>query len=497
MTKSRDSHSGCCTGGLSRRGFFAASGAAALGPSLLSWARPDAPQGGADADRRIAAAGPGSKYIPVLRAAFVRRREEYGIRWPGAVYDGEAALKMYREAIVAEAARLGLKLDLRPEPIHSAEEAGAWIAGAKAAKADGLLVVLLDRQDHAWPTAYQAAESGIPSIVFAPLGTAFTVNTAPLAGKTGVFVASTDAFGQAAYGMRMIRAGAKLREMRFLVIQGNERKDVTLRPFGTKLRYIPAADFLAEYTRTPRTDEIRGMAADLQHRAAGLHGPTGEDVLNGITSYVTARTLIEREQADAITMDCLGALGKTKISLPCIAWSVMNDHGLPAACEADLGPALTHYLVQSLFDRPGFQQDPVPDTSEECLVGAHCSCPTKLNGFDAPPEPFDLTHHHGKRDAVPRPVWKVGQGMTVAQIVLPERKEGQEAGPEMVISTGTVVRNVSVPPSGGCVVSVMVRLDGVKDLLAYPGFHQLFFYGDFKKELAAYSRLYGIKPVVI
>jgi hypothetical protein len=497
MMRSRGPCGGCCTGGLSRRRFLAASGAAALGPALLSCAGPGASLGGVDADRRIAAAGPGSTYKPLLHAAFVRRQGEYGMRWPGAIYDGEAALHLYRTLVVAEAARLGMRLDLRPAPVYSAEEAGAWIAGAKAAKADGLLVVLLDRQEHAWPTAYQAAASGIPAVVFAPVGAAFTTNTAPLAGKTGVFVASTDDFRQAAYGMRMIRAGAKLREMRYLVIQGGERRDGELQPFGTKTRTIPAADFLAEYTKTPRTDEIRGMAADLQRRATGLNGPTGEDVLNGITSYVTARTLVEREQADAITMDCLGALGKTKVSLPCIAWSVMNDHGLPAACEADLGPALTHHLVQSLFDRPGFQQDPVPDTSEECLIGAHCSCPTKLNGYGAPPEPYDLTHHHGKRDAVPRPVWKVGQRMTVAQVVLPGRKEAGEAGAGMVISAGTVARNLSVPPSGGCVVSVMVRLDGAKDCLAYPGFHQLFFYGDYRKELLAFCRLYGIRPVVV
>jgi hypothetical protein len=176
----------------------------------------------------------------------------------------------------------------------------------------------------------------------------------------------------------------------------------------------------------------------------------------------------------------------------------MNDHGFPAACEADLGPAQTHAVVQSLFDRPGFQQDPVPDTTEDCLIGAHCSCPTRLNGYGAAPEPYDLTHHHGKRDAVPRPVWKIGQRMTVAQVVMPGRKAGAEA-PEtaasMVVSTGTVARNVSVPPSGGCVVSVSCRLDGTKDFLAYPGFHQLFFYGDYRKELLAFCRLYGLKAV--
>ena len=45
-------------------------------------------------------------------------------------------------------------------------------------------------------------------------------------------------------------------------------------------------------------------------------------------------------------------------------------------------------------------------------------------------------------------------------------------------------------------VSVMAKIDGVSDFLDYPGFHQLFFYGAYKKELVAYCRLFGIKPVI-
>ncbi len=69
--------------------------------------------------------------------------------------------------------------------------------------------------------------------------------------------------------------------------------------------------------------------------------------------------------------------------------------------------------------------------------------------------------------------------------------------PKMIISSGTVVDNVSVPPSGGCVVAVTVELDGVSDLLDYPGFHQIFFYGDYKKELQGYCKLFGIEPIVV
>jgi hypothetical protein len=479
-----------------RRHFLLALGGTALAPGLLpgTFARSE------ERDRRIMLAGPGAKYVPKIHAAFVRRQGDYGMLWPGAIYDGEKAAREYREQILAAEKELGLKITLRPEPIYSATEADAWLAAAKADQPDGLLVVTMDRQQHAWPTAMKAIESGLPTVVFSPIGTSFTTNTAAPGQKTGAYVSSTSDFAQARYGLKMIRAGAKLREMRFVVIQGSRRADTTVGHFGTRLRHIPASSFLEDYNRTPLTDEINDMASDYLKSARQIVGATRDDLLNGIKSYVVARNILEREEGDGITMDCLGALGKTKVSLPCIAWSKMLDRGIPAACEADIGAALTHALVQLLFDRPGFQQDPVAETARECLIGAHCSCPTRLNGFDREPEHYDIMHHHGARDAVPRPHWRPGQRMTVADVILPAKKDPAGAGaagtPQMVIGTGTVVDNVAVPPAGGCVVSVMVKLDTQPDLLSYPGFHQLFFYGDFKKELLAFCKLYGVQPVV-
>ena len=82
--------------------------------------------------------GPASKYVPTIKAAFVRRKEDYGMWWPGAVYDGKAARRRYTAQLIKTAKTLGAKLDLRPEPIYSIEEADAWLAQAKAAKVDGL-----------------------------------------------------------------------------------------------------------------------------------------------------------------------------------------------------------------------------------------------------------------------------------------------------------------------------------------------------------------------
>jgi len=445
-------------------------------------------------ERPIRQAGPASKYVPRMKAAFVRRKGEYGMRWPGAVYDGKAAFENYRRQIAATADEFGMNINIRSNPIYSLAEGDQWLAQAEADKPDGLLLVLLDRQDHAWPMAAKVVDSPVPAIIFAPVGAAFTTNTAPLARKSGAVICSTDDFSQVVYGMKMIKAGAKLRETRFIVLKRTERKDEEVPHVGTKLRYVPASAFLELYRQAQASGEIESIAHEYVDRAQRIAGPTVDDVCNGVRSYVVARTILEREEGDGITMDCLGVVGPTNISLPCMAWSRMLDHGVPAACEADIGACITHALVQYLFDRPGFQQDPVPDTANDCLIGAHCTCPTRLRGFEEPPEPFYLSHHHGMRDAVPVPQWRTGQRVTVADFFTSE-KSNQPA--VMIISAGEVVGNVAVPPSGGCVVSVSVKLDGVSDLLDYPGFHQIFFYGDYKKELAAYCKLYGIRAQLV
>lgn len=479
----------CCHGhGLSRRQFVAAASASALSASMLGAWLPGPAWAG-----KIEPQGPAARCVPTVRACFVRREGDYGMRWPGKIYDGEAARKKYVDQLQAAAKRLNVKLDLQAKPLYSPQEADAWIAASAAAKPDGLLVVLLDRQEHAWPTAAKAIDTKLPTVIFSPVGSSFTINTAPLANKPNSFIASTDDFRQVEYGMKMLQAGAKMRATRCLVIAGDKRREAEMPHLGIKLRYLPARAFLEEYQKTPVNQEVLGMAASLMKGAKRRVGATEQDVINGIKSYLVARTLLVREQADAITMDCLGALGKTTVSLPCIAWSKMNDDAIPAACEADLGAMATHVIVQYLFDRPGFQQDPVAETARDALVGAHCSCPTRLNGFTAAPEPYDIVPHHGARDATVRPVWRVGQRVTLAD-VLPSANAKTPA--KMVVAVGTVLENVAVPPAGGCVVSVMVKFDGHTDVLSFPGFHQLFFYGDYQRQLIQFCRLFGIEPVV-
>ena len=83
--------------------------------------------------------------------------------WPGAVYDGESARKMYIGQLKKTAKELGINLDIRKNPIYSIEEADAWLAGAKSSRSDGLMVMMLDRQQHSWPTAGERCNARLVS----------------------------------------------------------------------------------------------------------------------------------------------------------------------------------------------------------------------------------------------------------------------------------------------------------------------------------------------
>jgi hypothetical protein len=500
MRQSRCPLKSHCRHAYSRREFIRDSASLLAGTALLGGCT----QRGERASSRlnpVRASGPGSTYTPRLRAAFVRRREEYGMWWPGAVYDGEAARRMYTDEMSRAARRLEADFKLRLEPIYSMEEAQAWILEVEGDGADGMVLVMLDRQQHSWPTAHRVAESAVPSVIFSPLGTSFTTNTAPFAAIPGCLVYSTNDFEQAVFGMKMLCASAKMRRSRCVVIMGEDAYDKPLADLGITLRHVPARTFIEEYDRLPENQEILAMADDFIRRARKMTGATRQDVINGVKSFFVARRILEREEADAITMDCLGALADKAVSLPCISWSRMNDEGIPAACEADDGAVASQIMVQYLFGRPGFQQDPVADTSDDTIIGAHCSCPTRLNGFDEPAEPFDLKHHHGNRDAVPRTLWRQGQPVTCLDI-FPASGEGAEGSPasgrsEALISVGTVLGNMEVPPGGGCVVSVKVKFDSPQEVLSFPGFHQLFFYGDYGKQVRDFCRLNGLNTRVV
>jgi hypothetical protein len=231
---------------------------------------------------------------------------------------------------------------------------------------------------------------------------------------------------------------------------------------------------------------MRAIADYYTREAKMIVEPKPDDVLNAAKAYVVAKHLMAAEKCQGISVDCLPLVRDLKIPCPpCIAWLRLNDEGSVGCCEADWNSAISLRLISLLFDRPGFMQDPAPNTVKNTLMGAHCSCPTKLDGFDKPPAQFILRNHSESCIGVsPQVLWRKDQKVTVTEF---------EGPGKIIVGTGKVLRNIDTPPAGGCRTSVELEMDDMPDVCDTAGFHQLFVYGDLELPLRAYCQLAGIE----
>jgi hypothetical protein len=427
---------------------------------------------------------PGHAAVPTVEAAFVhRKREDLKFAWPGGAYDVDGEQARFTRLLAEAAKGVGVKLNLRPGFISDAAASAEFAQRVGETKPDAALVLLLDRHGVAWATATKTAETGVPTIIFAPVGAAFTTNTAPLAHRPGVCVVSSLDFQGVRDGLKMVKAHRQMADSRALVFQGVLGNEARMPDLGTTLRLLPTSAFVEEFRKTPADAEVRALARDFVRRARRVVEPSEKDIVESCRTYFTALKLLAREQADAITMDCLGPASRFEIPVPCAAWATLNDEGIPAACEADLNALPTLILGHYLLGRPGFQQDPVPDTALNALIGSHCVCATRLRGIGQHPEPFEIRSHHSGTGMALRTLWKEGEPVTIAQFAGTKK---------LLLASGKVLNNVPIPPAGGCRTAVTVSVDGLRDATDAKGFHQVFYYGDHTRLLRAYGQLYGI-----
>ncbi len=423
--------------------------------------------------------------VPVVRVVFLRPKQKYWLGWPGTAFDVEGHIRDYIGKLRRFEKELGIKLAISETPLYDDSDVGNFINEIKETKPDAVSVFPLHMDR--WGHVDNIVKAGLPTIVFAGLGVCFTGHIQNVSRQPKVYLISTADFDLQAvrFGLNMVKTHQKMKDLRVLVIRGNDTSESKVENLGSTLKYVPRKTFPDEFNRTPDTDEVKAIAEDYRKRAKKIVEPSQRDILNGAKSYVVSKKLMERYDCNAITNDCLGLIHDREMPTgPCLAWSKLLDEGISAACEADIDASLSHALACYLLDRPGFQQDPVPETEKNNFIGAHCTCATRLFGYDKPPEPFILRSHSESDIGLAFQIlWREGQEVTVMEF----------AGPKnMIIGTGKVIRNLDTPPAGGCRTSVELVIDGPPDTRDTRGFHQLFLYGDQARKLKAYCQMYGI-----
>jgi len=286
----------------------------------------------------------------------------------------------------------------------------------------------------------------------------------------------------------MVRAKRLFEESRILWIHSDKRNETVLERLGTRVRAIPRDTFNLRFDQTQVSEEVNDIASGFRRGAKKVIEPDWQDCLNSARAYVTAKRLLADEQANALSMDCLGMVGAKLVPTPpCGAWTILQDEGITAGCEADLFGAASMMLTSYLLDRPGYMNDPVAETVKNLLIVSHCTSGTRLDGFSKPKAPYILRNHSESALGVSVQVlWPPRAPVTLVRFNNPN---------ELILDTGTVVSNIDTPPAGGCRTSVEVRMDGVEDARDVLGFHQVVTLGDHRRVVEGFCQLMGISVV--
>jgi len=472
---------GCSCCGMSRRCFLGAAGS-----SLSALALTQASQNkGLGEYIDVTSFRPKPKVR--IMSAVVRQKQPYWLGWPGASYDVEGKDKEYAEAMAKSAARVGVGLERETAALETNEAIEAFVRKVQAEKPDAVLVHI----EHmaSWKMADKiATDGGVPVIIFAPVGMSFTGHVLKISRRPGVHVISSLDVSAVEQAFRMARAKRQFAESRLLVVAGNERKEETLDLLGTKVRRIPRSSMNELFVKMPETEETHEVSRKMRRKAKKIVEPSEKDTLNAARSFMTAKRLLRDEESNGLTTDCLGMV-HTKVmpTPPCMAATLFQDSGVTYGCEADVFAAVSLMFTSYLFDKPGFINDPVPETVKNYLIASHCVSPTLVNGFDKPAEPFILRSHSESNIGVSLQVlWREGQPVTLVRF---------KNATELILDTGRVVANVDTPPAGGCRTSFEIAMDRVEDARDVAGFHQVVFYGNHRRDVEAFCQMYGIKVV--
>lgn len=483
----------CEDGGMERREFLAVSGMAASA-MLSGWmarsAAADEPvlTPRAKAPARVMAV---FLYPPAEVVNAGKMEDSWApnqwFTWPGNQFQPEAQQQKFTARIAEMAKALGIEVEFAPEAIYQQAKVDEFIARAKQAAPDAVLIV--NFWNSLSKAAFQMATDSAPTaIVYHAVGANHQLPPEALRKAEGIYyIHSIENFDEIERGLRAVRAKKMLAQSRLLRVSGNvtERVENEEPKLGVHCVGVPAEELNALFDAIPTDDTLRAEATAFKKAAVGVTDVADDYFVDAMRVHRAVGQIVSRYGADAVTIQCL----MLKHRKPCLSFSMHNSNLFPAGCENDLNATLTLMLGRWLLDRAGFQHNPEFDTSENRYFGAHCTCALALHGPEGPKQPFSVRpfFHQLPKTAALDVQWTPGEPIVVAKY--------QSGKDTLSCWTGKVIESPASPPTGGCATRVLMDIDGVADVCdIYAGPHPILYCADRSaaRRFKAFARMYRL-----
>ena len=406
--------------------------------------------------------------------------------WPGNQFAPEEQQAKFEAELRRITADLDLRLAMDDEPLYTNAHVEAFLKRVEAEKPDALLLFNFWNTFSSKLYPILDAYPG-PIILYHPVGSNHQLpperfRTAPRM----QYIHAVEQYQALERGLRAVSARTRMEKSRLLRVSGRleEEVDAVEPRFGTRIHGVPAAVYNRIYDEQETSAELKQVARFVRARARSVTDLSEEAFLGAARAHMAVCDIMERYDADAITIECL-MLQHRK---PCVSFALHNGIKVPCGCENDLNSTLTQMLGAALFGRGGFQHNPDFDMEENRYFASHCTCLTKLHGPDGKDATYDLRpfFHHLPKTVALDVQWPAGAPTTLF-------KYHSGAG-RLDAWVGDVIESPACPPTGGCATRVLVRMRDVPEVCSvYPGPHPVLYCGDFGRQAATFAELYELE----
>lgn len=194
------------------------------------------------------------------------------------------------------------------------------------------------------------------------------------------------------------------------------------------------------------------------------------------------RALMKEAGCTNMTINaCMGTIMDASKTAACLTLSMLNDDGFYAFCESDFVVIPSGVLLGNISGKPVFLNDPTYPHNQ-IITLAHCTGPRKMDGKNCEPTRI-VTHFESDYGAAPKVAYANG---TVNTNIAPDFKSQRWVGllGEVVDAPFRPICRTQIDISYKCPSSLVAE--------RMPGFHWMFAYGDYMKELGYALRRVGI-----
>ncbi len=240
---------------------------------------------------------------------------------------------------------------------------------------------------------------------------------------------------------------------------------------GWKAKFIDLEDVVDRFNSTLDSNALK-LAKNFLEKVSEVRGVSERGLKDSFKLYLALKSIIGEMELKYVTVRCFDLIEKLGVT-SCLALSLLNDEGVVAGCEGDLGALLTMVLMRKLSSKPVWMANIASmDRKRNSLLLAHCTISTKLieDGVEI------STHYESSK---PLGV----HGSVLSGTVTLARIGGEKLN--MFLAAIGEVSGSNFREEDVCRCQVEVNLRGRVDefIDSVPGNHVVMAYGDLSKTL--------------